>query len=157
MDMFRLAQDSAERRRARVVETIGFLRALWAGSASFEGDWASFEGVSGVSAPHPLCPIHIGANGPKMAELAGRHADGVNFHSWEPDLAGLIELARLASFASGRAAFEVSVESPWEQEWLEPDSPTLHGLTDLGVSEVILRWNSEIGVDAIRRAAQWMG
>ena len=156
MDMFGFVQDGAERRRARVIEAIGFLRALWRGSSSFEGEWASFQAVSGMSVPRPQCPIHVGANGPKMAALAGSHADGVNFHSWEPDLAGLIEVALRASSERGEAPLVVSVEGPWQRDWLELNSPTLRGLSDLGVSEVMLRWNSELGLDAIRGAARWL-
>ena len=43
----------------------------------------------------PECPrIIVGANGPRMAELAGTYADAVNFHSWERDLPALIGIAR---------------------------------------------------------------
>jgi alkanesulfonate monooxygenase SsuD/methylene tetrahydromethanopterin reductase-like flavin-dependent oxidoreductase (luciferase family) len=157
MEMFHFAQDSARRRRARVIETVGFLRALWAGSVSFHGEWASFDDVSGVAIPRPHCPIVIGANGPKMAALAGRYADGVNFHSWESDLGSLIATALNARSVTDNGPFSVSIEGPWEPEWLDPCSPTRCSLTNLGVTDVILRWNPEIGLDPIRRAAQSRG
>jgi alkanesulfonate monooxygenase SsuD/methylene tetrahydromethanopterin reductase-like flavin-dependent oxidoreductase (luciferase family) len=156
MEMFHLRQESAERRRARVVETIGFLRALWDGVPRFDGHWASYSDVRGITVPVPLCPIIVGANGPKMAELAGRHADGVNFHSSEVGLQELVRIARQAADAEGRASFTASTEGPFEPEWLDAGSPTRDTLTAIGITDVVVSWRAELGLDAIRAAANFL-
>ena len=112
MAMFHLVDEPADRRRARVAETIGFLRGLWSGAASFEGN-GPLPDTSGVAVPTPMCPMVLGANGPRMAELAGRLADGVNFHSSEPALERLVDIARHAAGVADRQGFEVSVEAPF--------------------------------------------
>lgn len=156
MEMFALPEETAQRRRLRIAETIGFLRALWGGATSFEGEWATFRDVTGVSIPSPKCPIIVGANGPRMAELAGRLADGVNFHTWEPDLAGLIRRARDAASKAGKEQFMVSVEAPFESEWLDADSPARAALAAAGAAEVIVRWNATMGPAPVRSAARWL-
>ena len=153
MDMFRLPQEGAPRRRERLIETIGFLRALWAGARSFDGEWASFADVAAVSYPQPPCPIVVGANGPKMAAVAGAYAEGLNLHSWERDLAGLIGTAHDAVAARGGPSLTLSVECPWEPAWLDPASASRRVLTDLGVTEIVVRWSAAMGLDPIRRAS----
>jgi alkanesulfonate monooxygenase SsuD/methylene tetrahydromethanopterin reductase-like flavin-dependent oxidoreductase (luciferase family) len=56
--------------------------------------------------------VIFGAFGPKMAELAGRVADGINLPGG-PSLPRLLELARTARVAAGRdpSAFVVTVSS----------------------------------------------
>jgi alkanesulfonate monooxygenase SsuD/methylene tetrahydromethanopterin reductase-like flavin-dependent oxidoreductase (luciferase family) len=155
LEMFHLPQRPAAERRAHVAETIEFLRALWSGQESFSGRWASFDAVHGVSVPDPPVPVIVGANGPRMAELAGRHADGLNLHWWEdiPHLAGVARAA--AAGRSGRTApFEVSVEGPWEDDWLDPSSEVRRGLDDAGVDEVMVAWRAEHGLAAIERTAR---
>ena len=149
MTMFGLAAEPAPRRRARVVETIAFLRALWRGDEHFAGEWARFEAVRDVAVPSPVPPILVGANGPKMAALAGEHADGVNVHSWEPDLAALVETARLAAARWRRDGFVVTVEAPCEPAWLDPDGAQRSKLVELGVDELILAWRPAIGTDVL--------
>ncbi len=156
MAMFHLVDEPADRRRARVAETIGFLRALWSGAASFEGEWARFSDASGVAVPTPMCPMVVGANGPRMAELAGRLADGVNFHSSEPALERLVDIARHAAGAADRQGLEVSVEAPFAREWLDPGSPTRQQLAASGVGEVAVQWNASLGVRAIEDAGRWV-
>ena len=62
MGMFDLVAEPAPRRRERVAETVGFLRALWAGAERFDGRWASFRDVEAVAVPQPVCPVILGAN-----------------------------------------------------------------------------------------------
>jgi len=135
-----------------VVETIEFLRALWRGESSFDGRWAGFSDVGGVSTPQPPCPIIVGANGPKLAALVGRHADGLNLHSWETDIAGLVEVAQQAAADAGRPSLSVSVEGPLEPDWLDERSATRRTLSAIGVDEVMLRWNASLGLDALTRS-----
>ena len=154
MSMFHLEQDGAADRRARVAETIAFLRALWAGDPSFAGRWARFDDVRGVGVPSPPCPIVIGANGPKVARLAGLLAEGVNVHSFERDLGGLVAVARAAAAEVGRVDFTTSVEAPLEPAWVDPDGPARRRLATVGVDEVVLAWRAELGLAAIDEAGR---
>ena len=90
-------------RRAAVEAAIGVLRSAWSGTVN---------GVGGFLRPDPPPPVIIGGFGPKMAALAGRVADGVNLPGG-PGLAGLLDVARDARFATGRdwASFVVTVSS----------------------------------------------
>jgi alkanesulfonate monooxygenase SsuD/methylene tetrahydromethanopterin reductase-like flavin-dependent oxidoreductase (luciferase family) len=149
MDMFRLPAEPAAQRRARVVETIAFLRSLWRGDDEFAGRWASFGGVRDVGRPHPVPPIIVGANGPRMADIAGRHADAVNFHSYETDLGGLAATARAAAAQAGTATFRVTVEARWHPDWVDGRSDGRRRLAAAGVDELILTWTPPIGLKAI--------
>jgi alkanesulfonate monooxygenase SsuD/methylene tetrahydromethanopterin reductase-like flavin-dependent oxidoreductase (luciferase family) len=90
-------------RRAAVEAAVRTLRAVWSGTV---------EGVSGFLRPDPAPPIIIGGFGPKMAELAGRVAGGINVPGG-PGLARLLEVARAARTAAGRdwSSFVVTVSS----------------------------------------------
>jgi alkanesulfonate monooxygenase SsuD/methylene tetrahydromethanopterin reductase-like flavin-dependent oxidoreductase (luciferase family) len=149
MAMFGLDAERAPQRRDRVRETIGFLRALWRGDGQFAGEWCRFDDVRDVAVPSPAPPIVVGANGPKMAALAGEHADAVNLHSWESDLAGLVTVARSAA---GRDSFEVTVEAPCEPAWLDPDGGQRSRLVELGVDELILAWNPSVDAQMLLHA-----
>jgi alkanesulfonate monooxygenase SsuD/methylene tetrahydromethanopterin reductase-like flavin-dependent oxidoreductase (luciferase family) len=109
-------------RRAAVEAAIGTLRSVWSGSVG---------GVGGFLRPDPPPPIIIGGFGPRMAELAGRVADGVNFPGGA-GLSSLLETARAAVAAAGRhpSAFVVTVSSD-----LRPK--TLERLEGLGVDRVV--------------------
>ena len=152
LTMFHLAQRPAAERRDRVAETIQFLRALWSGVPRFDGTWASYSDVKGVSLPAPPCPIIVGANGPRLAELAGHQADGMNLHSWEEDIPGLVAIARHAAERSGRPDFTVSVEGPLEPDWIDERSPTRRALSDIGVDDVMVRWRAGLELPRIVRA-----
>jgi alkanesulfonate monooxygenase SsuD/methylene tetrahydromethanopterin reductase-like flavin-dependent oxidoreductase (luciferase family) len=90
-------------RRAAVEATVATLRAVWSGTV---------EGVGGFLRPDPAPPIVIGGFGPKMAELAGRVADGINLPGG-PGLNRWLEVARAARTAAGRdwSSFVVTVSS----------------------------------------------
>ena len=124
---------------------MAFLRAVWAREPGHEG----------IVVPDPVPPIIVAANGPKMAAVAGRCADAVNFHDWQSDLPGAIAAAWAAAREVGNAAFVVTLEVPFEEEWLRADSKERQEVESLGVSRVMARWSSALGVDAIQRAAAW--
>jgi alkanesulfonate monooxygenase SsuD/methylene tetrahydromethanopterin reductase-like flavin-dependent oxidoreductase (luciferase family) len=136
---------SAPERRQRVLDTVAFLRAVWAQEPGHEG----------ILVPDPVPPIIVAANGPKMAAVAGRCADAVNFHDWQSDLPGAIASAWATAREVGNDAFVVTLEVPFEEEWLRADSKERHEVESLGVSRVMARWSSALGVDAIQRAAAW--
>src|SRR5256712_6779531 len=76
-------------RADRVVEAIGLIRRLWSGEAGF-------------LQPEPPPPIIVGGFGPRMAGIAGRHADGFNTQALHPQLGALAPRARDEHAASGR-------------------------------------------------------
>jgi len=106
----RAVRGDAARRRA-VEETVGTLRAVWTGSV---------DGAGGFLRPDPLPPVIVGGFGPKMAELAGRVADGVNLPGGAR-LAALLAVARTARVESGRdwSSFVVTVSSDLGRASLE--------------------------------------
>jgi alkanesulfonate monooxygenase SsuD/methylene tetrahydromethanopterin reductase-like flavin-dependent oxidoreductase (luciferase family) len=90
-------------RRANVEAAIATLRQVWTGTAN---------GVSGFLRPDPPLPVIVGGFGPKMAELAGRVADGINVPGG-PQLPSLVRIAREAQEAAGgeRNRFIVTTSS----------------------------------------------
>jgi alkanesulfonate monooxygenase SsuD/methylene tetrahydromethanopterin reductase-like flavin-dependent oxidoreductase (luciferase family) len=114
---------AAPTRRAAVEATIGTLRAVWSGAIG---------GASGFLRPQPLPPIVVGCFGPKMAELAGRLADGLNLPGG-PHLLGLVEIARDAHARAGRDGepFVVTASAG-------PAPGALDRLAALGVDRVVL-------------------
>jgi alkanesulfonate monooxygenase SsuD/methylene tetrahydromethanopterin reductase-like flavin-dependent oxidoreductase (luciferase family) len=86
-------------RRLAVEQTVETLRNVW--SDRVGGAW-------GFLKPDPHPPILLGAFGLKMAELAGRVADGINAPA-SPQLAQLIAAAREAHAQSDRAGEEFIV------------------------------------------------
>jgi alkanesulfonate monooxygenase SsuD/methylene tetrahydromethanopterin reductase-like flavin-dependent oxidoreductase (luciferase family) len=109
-----------------------------------------------VNLPSPIPPIILGANGQRLAEVAGRVADGVNFHAAEEDLPGLVATVRGAAAEVGRPAPEVSVEGPFDPAWLDAGSPTRERLAGHGVSEVMIAWRAGLGLDCIDEAERWL-
>ena len=78
-------------RRLAVETAVATLRSVWSGTVA---------GVGGFLRPEPAPPIVIGGFGPKMAELGGRVADGVNLPGG-PGLEPLLEVARTARAEAG--------------------------------------------------------
>src|SRR5947208_9383792 len=86
-----LSVERDEVRAGRVVEAIETMRRLWSGQ-------------SGFLKPEPPPPIIVGGFGPRMAGIAGRHADGFNTQAMHPRLADLARLARDEHTKAGRNA-----------------------------------------------------
>jgi alkanesulfonate monooxygenase SsuD/methylene tetrahydromethanopterin reductase-like flavin-dependent oxidoreductase (luciferase family) len=114
-------------RAQRVADAIELMRRLWSGHAGF-------------LRPEPTPPIIVGGFGPRMAAIAGRHADGFNTQAMHPQLGDLVRVARHAHTASGRdaSAFIVTVFAGMEERWLKPDSRARHMLDRVGVDRLIL-------------------
>ncbi len=81
----------AERRRA-VERTIAVMRRVWSGEVA---------PAAGFLRPEPVPPIVVAGLGPKMAELAGRVADGICVPVG-PTMGELVAVARRAYADSGR-------------------------------------------------------
>lgn len=68
-------------RRARTVEAIDLLRAMWNGAEDFQGEHYSVSGFDFHLANDNPPPIIVGASGPTTAKVAFEHADGLNVAS----------------------------------------------------------------------------
>jgi alkanesulfonate monooxygenase SsuD/methylene tetrahydromethanopterin reductase-like flavin-dependent oxidoreductase (luciferase family) len=132
----RLVLGDAARREA-LGATVATLRAAWSGTV---GD------VAGFLRPDPPPPIIIGGFGPKVADLAGRLADGVHLPGG-PSLAPLLEVARAARVSSGRhrSPFVVTVTSDLR-------ASTLERLEELEVDRVVVFVPAPLG-EHVRRLA----
>jgi alkanesulfonate monooxygenase SsuD/methylene tetrahydromethanopterin reductase-like flavin-dependent oxidoreductase (luciferase family) len=106
-------------RRHAVEATVETLRELWSGTT---------VGASGFLRPEPPPPVIVGGFGPKMAELAGRVADGINAPGG-PSLGRLVDIARDAHAHRGGDPERFLVTTS--------GSPTDERLERLGVDRVI--------------------
>jgi alkanesulfonate monooxygenase SsuD/methylene tetrahydromethanopterin reductase-like flavin-dependent oxidoreductase (luciferase family) len=109
-------------RRQSVAEAVSTLRSVWSGTVG---------GVGGFLQPDPTPPVILGGFGPKMAELAGRVADGINLPGG-PGLSRLLEVARTARVVSGQepSTFVVTVST-------DLSAPALERLSGLAVNRAI--------------------
>lgn len=124
-------------RRANVEAAIATLREVWTGTAG---------GVSGFLQPDPPPPIIVGGFGPKMAELAGRLADGINVPGGA-HAPRLIAMAREAHERAGRdpGRFVVTISD-------SGDPRARDRLRDLGVHRAVVLIRPPY-VDSIERLA----
>lgn len=154
----------------RLEEAIAVIKSLWTnGRTDYSGKHYRISGAPGlpkpIQRPHP--PLLIGAGGPKMLNLAGRHADVVgltsNLRNFE-DRAGMlkemspqsiktkIEIIRQAAAAAGRDVPEIQIqinsiefegEDPGHM-WALTGDPArlidlLHERREMGISYFMLR------------------
>jgi coenzyme F420-dependent glucose-6-phosphate dehydrogenase len=64
-------------RAARLEEAIKVMRLLWTREfVNFRGQYYRLKGANLYTKPQRPIPIYVAANGPKVAEMAGRYADG---------------------------------------------------------------------------------
>ncbi len=117
-------------RRRQVETTVATLRQVWSGRA---------RGVGGFLVPEPAPPVIVGAFGPRMAELAGRVADGINTPAG-PGLVDLVAVARRARAEAGRdpADFLVTASAGFDPRLTEPGSKRRRQLQDLGIDRLVL-------------------
>jgi alkanesulfonate monooxygenase SsuD/methylene tetrahydromethanopterin reductase-like flavin-dependent oxidoreductase (luciferase family) len=133
--------DRDEVRARRVVEAIALMRRLWSGEQGF-------------LRPDPPPPIIVGGFGPRMAAIAGEHADGFNTQALHPGLGELVRLARERHAMAGRdpAKFLVTVFAGMEERWLRPDGRAREMLERVGVDRLILLVPPPFDAERIRRA-----
>lgn len=68
---------SLKERRERLEEAIQIIRALWAKEfVTFQGRYYQLRNANLYTLPQNRIPIYVAAFGPKMAEVAGKYADG---------------------------------------------------------------------------------
>ena len=128
-------------RAQRVGEACEVLRRLWAGDrGDFAGTHYRLTRPDGFLRSDPPPPIVVGGFGPRMAEIAGRCADGFNTQARHPQLAELVAVARAAHARAGRdpARFLVTVFAGLADGWLSAGASPRKGLEALGVGRVIL-------------------
>ncbi len=144
-------------RAQRVAEAAQVLRRLWAGDgSSFTGTHYRLERPSGYLRADPPPPIIVGGFGPRMAAIAGRHADGFNTQAGHPRLGELLQVARDEHAAAGRdpARFVATAFAGLEARWLRPDSAHRASLARLGVDRLILLVAPPFDADQIRAAGR---
>ena len=147
-------------RARRVAEAIDVMRRLWSGdSTSFAGGSYRLERPSGFLRPEPPPPIIVGGFGPRMAGIAGKHADGFNTQALHPRLGDLVRLARDEHTAAGREAsrFIVTVFAGMEERWLRPDSRARQSLERVGVDRLILLVSPPFDTSELRHAGRLLG
>jgi alkanesulfonate monooxygenase SsuD/methylene tetrahydromethanopterin reductase-like flavin-dependent oxidoreductase (luciferase family) len=155
-----LSVERDEVRARRVVEAIEVMRRLWSGDGtSFAGKSYRLERPSGFLRPEPAPPIIVGGFGPRMAGIAGRHADGFNTQALHPRLADLVRLARDEHAAAGRdpSSFIVTVFAGMEERWLRTDSRARQSLERVGVDRLILLVSPPFDPGDIRQAGTLLG
>jgi alkanesulfonate monooxygenase SsuD/methylene tetrahydromethanopterin reductase-like flavin-dependent oxidoreductase (luciferase family) len=109
-------------RRAAVESTITLLRSVWANET---------VGASGFLVPRPTPPVIVGGFGPKMADLAGRHGDGMNAPGGG-QIARLVRVAREAHERVGRDPDTFVVTASASPTRSERDR-----LSELGVHRIV--------------------
>lgn len=144
----------AGERRARLVETIQCLRAIWAGEG-YAGNYIRCEppegGPPGVTDGAASPPIIVGASGEATVQLAAAYADGVNIRDQE-GLADLVGAAREA--ACGRP-FEVSVFTEFVPS--HPLGGDVDRLAELGVDRRTMFTSAPFAHHAIEMIGSRLG
>jgi probable F420-dependent oxidoreductase len=97
---------------SRVRETVGTVRSILAGEKSdFSGRTLESHGYRlQMATPAPAIPIHVGALGPPMLELAGEIADGVTLNMMPVEaVPKMLEHVRLGAARAGRDPEKIEV------------------------------------------------
>lgn len=104
--------EPARQRRLVLAETIGFLRAIWAGDR-FDGEVFSVSASAGVvAAGHAFPPILIGASTRETALIGAEHGDGVNLQAGGHELVAgdaVFSLVRDVRAATDGRPFDIAV------------------------------------------------
>lgn len=133
-------------RHARLLDVVTQMRAVW----SHDRD----ESFRGFPVPRVAPPIVAGTNSLALAEIAGRHLDGVNTRFNHPQRAELLAAARRAS--GDRAGFDVSVWAPFVPEHADPAHPFQDELRAEGVTRLVLFESGVPDPATIARAARYL-
>jgi alkanesulfonate monooxygenase SsuD/methylene tetrahydromethanopterin reductase-like flavin-dependent oxidoreductase (luciferase family) len=142
-------------RAERVAEAIAVIRRLWEGRGDdFTGQHYRLLRPGGYLRPSPPPPIVVGAFGPRMAEVAGRHGDGLNTQAMHPQLETMLRIAREAHAESARRdrPFLGTVFAGLAETWLRQGSRNRVALEGLGVDRLILLVNPPFREDTLQEA-----
>lgn len=121
-----LRADMAER-HARVEQLLDLTDEMWRADR--------VEEYSTFPQPEPSPPRIIGVNSVRLAEIAGRRAEGVNVAWDHPRRDEFLDVAREA--AAGRD-FQLTAWVSWSPDLLDPDHPTRLEISDRGLDRVVL-------------------
>lgn len=139
-EQFGIQQGDANERVGRIREALQIIPQLWSGApVTFAGSYYQLEHAHCFPPPQPAPPIIVGANGPRMARIAGLYADGVNiqWHHREKFPATLAALdAALAERGRTRARFDLSLHLSWD-ELLANRQAVVATAHEIGVNRII--------------------
>jgi alkanesulfonate monooxygenase SsuD/methylene tetrahydromethanopterin reductase-like flavin-dependent oxidoreductase (luciferase family) len=154
MSLIGLADQSDAVRRTRVSETIEVVEHLWSGGDEpYVGQEVQIGSTEGFLHPKPPPQLLVAGSGPKMAELAGRRADGFNTTADHPELKVLLETVRSAALDAGRVPPECSVYAVAEPAWLDPSSPQRQAVAAASVETLILILAPPFDADTLKAIA----
>ncbi len=102
---------ASEKPLSAMKECVDIIRRLWRGeTVQFEGKVFSMKGARLNYRPKRLPPVYMGAQGPKLLELAGTIADGVLINAAHPrDFKFAVEQIRKGASATGRDVSKIDV------------------------------------------------
>ncbi len=139
-EQFGISHGDVNERVGRITEALQIIPHLWRGApVSFAGHYYHLANAHCFPPPEPPPPIIVGANGPRMARLAGLYADGVNiqWHHRETFPATLAALdTALATRGRTRAGFDLSLHIAWDEFIADPQAINA-AATELGVTRII--------------------
>jgi alkanesulfonate monooxygenase SsuD/methylene tetrahydromethanopterin reductase-like flavin-dependent oxidoreductase (luciferase family) len=99
--------------------------------------------------PRPRPPVIVGVNGPQLAALAGRRADGVNVHWLHPRRDELLEVAASAAGTAGRTEFALTTYLRWEPALLDAGHPTRVEMAARDIARVVLVVPADVTADEL--------
>lgn len=150
-DMIGKRLGDIEARRAQLRDSIGALRAVWAGEPDFVSPSVRFTDLDGVVDGAPMPPLIVGASAWPTIEVALETADGVNIRR----TSRLAEqLARIAAHPAA-PGFEVSVLDGFDR--FDVEHPTGGDASDLaaaGVDRRIVTVGDDVDLDALAALGQ---
>lgn len=133
-------------RHERLLSTVETMKSIWASDRD-----AKF---SGFPRPSVAPRIIAGVNSFALAEIAGRHLNGVNIRFNHEQRGEVLRAAIAAS--GGRSDFDVSVWSPFVAEYADPDHGFHKELVAEGVTRLILFQSDATDVKAISSTGKYL-
>ncbi|NJK78381.1 MAG: LLM class flavin-dependent oxidoreductase [Chloroflexaceae bacterium] len=154
---FGIEQGSPGERVARMEEALQIIPALWSGeSVTFAGQYYQLTDAIVSPPPRPHPRLIVGANGPKMAHLAGHYADGLNLQWRRRDQFPLLLAALDAGLAASgrtRTHFDLSLHPDWRDLARDPAHWLVHW-QKMGFSRIIPYLTPPFPLDGLSRLAE---
>jgi alkanesulfonate monooxygenase SsuD/methylene tetrahydromethanopterin reductase-like flavin-dependent oxidoreductase (luciferase family) len=122
------------RRHDRVEQLLDLTDAMWSDDRN--------EEMATFLLPRPRPPRVVGVNSVRLAEIAGRRAEGVNV-AWDHPRRD--EFLSAAGAAAGDREFQLTAWADWSRDLLDPDHPTRLEMADRGLDRVILAVMDDLG------------
>lgn len=125
-----IVRPTVEERHARVVETLGLLDAMWSDQRP--------EHFATFLLPERRPRTIVGVNSTRLAEIAGRHADGINVWWQHPRRDALLDAAAGAPRPVVRDPLLTTAYAVWDDALIDPDHPERRAMTEAGVDRLVL-------------------